>query len=193
MLALSVMFSEGKPAKELPRRKPNRLKDYDYSQNGAYFVTICTKNQREILGTVVVGDAALGVPFVKLSKHGEIVKIFIENISNTNRNVFVPQYVIMPNHVHLILIVEFENADGTPRAASPTKALIPKIINALKGLSSKKTGVSLWQRSYHDHIIRNEADYCRITEYIENNPAHWNEDCFYVGDAAPGVPFTPPP
>ena len=68
---------------------------------------------------------------------------------------------------------------GTPRAASPTKALIPKIINALKGLSSKKAGVSLWQRSYHDHIIRNEADYNRITEYIENNPAHWEEDCFY--------------
>ena len=186
--------------KELPKRKPNRLQNYDYNQNGAYFITVCTKNRHEILCTITVGDAALGVPFVKLSEYGEIVRMFIENIPKTNSSVFVPKYVIMPNHIHLILIIESKNIKtpkknihgtpdtihgtsdtihGTPRAASPTKALIPKIINVLKGLSSKKIGFSLWQRSYHDHVIRNEADYYRIEEYIENNPTYWDEDCFY--------------
>jgi len=200
----------------LPKRKPNRLQNYDYSQNGAYFITVCTKDRHEILGTVVVGDAALGVPSeenpgvpyinpgvpsVKLSEYGEIVRTFIDNIPNTNPAVFVPKYVIMPNHIHLILMVEFGNTDGvqgvltngmprvltngTPRAASPTKALIPKVINGLKGLSSKKSGFSLWQRSFHDHIIRNEADYSRIAEYIENNPANWETDCFF-GDSRCG-------
>ena len=184
---------------ELPKRKPSRLQNYDYSQNGAYFITVCTKDRHEIMGTISVGDAALGVPSqndhissqndgtpsVKLSEVGEIVRTFIENIPNTNPGVSVPQYVIMPNHIHLILVVgsgttmplkntngvpgDFldgvpGDADGTPRAASPTKALIPKIINALKGLSSKKAGFSLWQRSFHDHIIRNK----RITSVLRN-------------------------
>ncbi|MCL2644731.1 MAG: transposase [Betaproteobacteria bacterium] len=165
--------------KELPKRKPNRLQNYDYSRNGAYFVTVCTKDRHETMGTVVVGDAALGVPFVKLSEYGKVVREFIENIPNANPAVFVPKYVIMPNHIHMILIVELENTDGTPRAASPTKALIPKIINTLKGLSSKKAGFSLWQRSFHDHIIRNETDCRYIAEYIENNPVNWEKDCFF--------------
>jgi len=187
---------------DLPKRKPNRLKNYDYSQNGAYFVTICTKDHHEILGSVIsVGDAALGVPSVELSEYGEIVEGFIENIAYANPDLHVPFYVIMPNHIHLILVVESRNIEGngTPRAASPTKMLdaaestktlnsaasptkmlVPKIINALKGLSTKKAGFPLWQRSYHDHIICSEQDYLRIAEYIENNPANWDKDCYYI-------------
>ena len=207
--------------KKLLKRKLNRMQDYDYSQNGAYFVTVCTKDRHEIFGAVTfVGDATLGVPpveltdipsvelarvppaestgvpYVKLSEYGETVKMFIENIPNANPSVFVPKYVIMPNHIHLILVIELENIrtpkkniHGTPKAASPTKALIPKIINVLKGLSSKKTGFSLWQRSYHDHIIRSEADYNRIEKYIENNPAHWEENYFNSTSWMP--PFSP--
>ena len=169
-----------------------------------------TQDKHQILGKITnehapVGDAALGVPShaalgtssvnshisqIQLSEIGEIVRTFIENIPNTNLGVFVPKYVIMPNHIHLILVVELENTNGTPgnmngtpRAASPTKALIPKIINSLKGLSSKKIKFPLWQRSFHDHVIRNEADYNRIAEYIENNPANWEKDCFFENDS----------
>ena len=118
---------------------------------------------------------------MKLSKYGEIIRTFIENIANENHAVLVPHYVIMPNHFHLILVVEMQNTSGSPWAATPTKTLIPKIINALKGLSSKKAGFSLWQRSFHDHIIRDEETYNRIAEYIEHNPAMWADDCYYAG------------
>ena len=146
----------------LPMRKTNRLQNFDYSQNGAYFITICTKNKQMSLG--MIENNNLDRPGMWLSDSGEIVRRFIEGISITDSNVYVPNYTIMPNHIHLILVVGTDDEDGTPRAASPTKALIPKTINALKGLSSKKAGGSLWQRSYYDHVIRNEEDYARIDE-----------------------------
>ena len=163
----------------LPKRKPNRLRNYDYSQNGAYFITICTKNQHPILGTIPVWDAALGVlnnpaippisppPHTILSSYGEIVKTFIENTANAYTNVSIPHYVIMPNHVHIILIIEnVEDAAvsispkdltvvqscRTPKAVSPTKAVVPQVVNAVKGLSSKRAGFSIWQRSYSSSI-----------------------------------------
>ena len=161
----------------LPMRKTNRLQNYDYSQNGAYFITTCTKNKQMTLGAI---ENNLDTPTMKLSGIGETVRGFIEYLLFTGSNVYIPNYIIMPNHIHLILIVETDTADGTPRAASPTKALIPKTINAIKGLSSKKAGYSLWQRSYYDHVIRNEEDYIRIDEYITNNPMNWLTDRFYT-------------
>jgi len=165
---------------DIPKRKTNRLKEYDYSQNGAYFITVCTKNHSELFGHIV-GDAALGVPTVYLSECGKIVRGQIENIPKANPIVRIPYQVIMPNHIHMILVIEMKNENGTPKAASPTKALVPVIINALKGLSSKSIGFPIWQRSFHDHIIRNQDDYNRIAEYIENNPARWAEDRYYTG------------
>jgi len=159
-------------------RKNNRLIDFDYSAAGAYFVTICAKDHKSIFGRIVVGDAALGVPHVQLSLYGEIVNDFINRIPIANPNVNVPHYIIMPNHIHLIL--EIVDADkGTPRAASPTTTTIPKIVNALKGLSTKKAGIPLWQRNYHDHIIRNQPAYDRIAQYIINNPITWQKDCYF--------------
>jgi REP element-mobilizing transposase RayT len=136
---------------------------------------------------------AHGVPRVRLTPYGEIIKRRIDNVSTANPDVFVDRYVIMPNHIHLILVIAKDaNVDdgtpdggnGTPRAASPTKAVVAKTINALKGLVSKEAGFSIWQRTYHDHIIRDEPDYIRIAEYIENNPRTWRDDCFYVGGGA---------
>ena len=86
--------------------------------------------------------------------------------------------MIMPNHIHVLLTVNMEN--GTPRAASPTKAIIPRFVAALKRLVNKEVGSNLFQRSYHDHIIRGEKDYLKIWEYIDNNPKQWELDCFYV-------------
>jgi len=161
-----------------PIRKPNRLKNFDYSQNAAYFITVCTKNRCELLATIE--DTTSGIPHVKLSAYGEITKQYIENISTATPDVFVSNFVIMPNHIHLILVVGNIADSGTPRAVSPTKAVIPKVINSLKGLSSKKAGFSLWQRSFHDHIIRNETEYIGIADYIENNPTAWEHDCHFI-------------
>ena len=173
---------------ELPKRKQNRLKDYDYSQIGAYFITICVKDRQEILGEIIVGDAAIGVPFatnipfVRLTETGEMVKLHIERVGNITENVLLDKYIIMPNHIHMIISITNETAatNGTPRAASPTKAVIPKIVNALKSLTSKKFGESMWQRSYHDRVIRNENEYQKIWEYIDTNPSKWETDTYFV-------------
>ena len=162
---------------ELPKRKNIRLKDYDYSSNGAYFITICVKDKRELLGKIIVGDAHPGVPNAELTAIGEQVKVNIENIAVVYSNIEVPCYVVMPNHIHLILLV---TGGRDARCASPTKSVVAKVINALKSLTSRHFGETLWQRGYHDHIIRNEGDYLRIWRYIDENPAKWAEDEYCV-------------
>lgn len=163
---------------ELPKRKPVRLKGYDYSQNGAYFVTICTKNRKEILGQIIKGNAGndAGVfPKIELSEYGEIVHKYISRIKG------IEKYVIMPNHVHLIIVIQSEK-DGTMWASSPTQS-IPQLIQSFKIMVTKEIGFSVFQRSFHDHVIRNERDYQKIWEYIETNPLRWKEDCFYPEQA----------
>lgn len=160
-------------------RKPTRLPDYDYNLEGAYFITICTQNKKCLLSKIV-GDDALGVPKTQLTKTGAIVEKFILSGENI-KALTVDKYVIMPNHIHLLLIIE-KDGGGTPRASSPTTAIIPRFVASLKRFVNKEAGESFFQRSYHDHIIRNEKDYLRIWEYIENNPKQWELDCFYTGE-----------
>lgn len=160
---------------KVPARKPIRLKDHDYSQAGCYFITICTKNKQRTLARIV-GDAALGVPRTQLTGIGTLVKKRIEHINTISCNHYLEHYVIMPNHIHLLITIK----PGTPKAASPTKAAIPQLINSLKALTSKEAGRSLWQRAYYDHIIRDEDDYLRICQYIDENPAKWREDAYYT-------------
>ena len=94
-------------------------------------------------------------------------------------NIKVDKYVIMPNHIHLLLAVENGFSGGTPRASSPTNAAIPHFVSAFKSLCHRELGEKIFQRSYHDHIVRDENDYLKIWEYIDGNPAKWQEDCFY--------------
>jgi len=160
---------------QLPKRKPLRLENHNYSSAGYYFITICAKDKQNLLGKIV-GDAHLGVPYMELSDIGEIVHHHIESISLAYDNVKVDKYVVMPNHIHLILVVD----GGTPECASPTKSVVAKALNAFKSLTSRKVGRTIWQRSYHDHIIRNEKEYGKIWDYIDVNPAKWAEDCYYI-------------
>ena len=134
-------------------RKLNRLQNYDYSRNGLYFITICTKDRIPYLSEIHdVGNAALGVPIVKLTEYGEIVNDNIKKINEIYRYVSVTKYVIMPDHIHMILFVsDFEDRFvncGTPRAAFPTKS-VSQIINGLKSISTKQIGFSIWQKSFH--------------------------------------------
>ena len=168
--------------RELPVRKSIRLKGYDYSQAGCYFITICVKDRHELLAHIV-GDAAFGVPCAELTQIGTMVKKHIDRIEETS-HVLLDHYTIMPNHIHLLISIKNETPNimghRTPRAASPTKATIPQLVNALKSLASKEFGESMWQRFYHEHIIRNEVEYRRIWQYINENPARWAKDKYYV-------------
>ncbi len=158
---------------ELQKRKFIRLKGYDYSSNGAYFVTICTQN-RECLFGEIVGDDAHIVPNIILSEIGMVVQRYINSIAG------IEKYVIMPNHVHLIIFIS-RNEDGTMWASSPTTTQsIPQLIKSFKTLVTKQIGYSIWQRSFHDHIIRNEKEYQKIWEYIDTNPQKWEDDMYHT-------------
>ena len=161
---------------EFPIRRTNRLKNYDYNQIGGYFISICSKDKQKIFGSVV-GDGVLDVPTCELSEIGKIVNICIDNIKNLYTDVCIEKYVIMPNHIHMI--IQVTNSNGSSRTPTPTNASIPRLISTFKRYTNKECGVSLWQRSYYDHIIRNEEDHVRIWEYIDNNPARWTEDRYY--------------
>ncbi len=166
---------------DLPRRKSNRLPEYDYSAPGEYFVTVCTHNRRCILSSISVEADALGGPRLQLTDIGKTVERYI---LSTDRipGCRVDKYVIMPNHVHMILLIESGGAqpeNGPPRARgrAPT---VSDAVGTLKRLVNREIGHDIWQRSFHEHVIRNENDYREIWEYIENNPAKWAEDRYYA-------------
>ena len=159
-----------------PIRKPTRLKEWDYSQNGAYFLTICTKNKEKTLCDIV-GGGALDAPQQVLSDCGKTAEKYIISTNNIPR-VTVDKYVIMPNHIHMIVFLEGPN--GPSRAPAPTNALIPHVVSTLKRFVNREIGAPVFQRSFHDHIIRSEKDYQRIWNYIDTNPAKWGDDCFFV-------------
>ena len=161
---------------ELPKRKQNRLKDYDYDSAGAYFITVCTQDRKCLLSHIV-GGGAFDAPENQLTSMGKIVEKYIQSGNHIDR-VTVEKYVIMPNHVHLLLIVDM--VDGTSRAPSSTNAVIPHFMSTFKRFCHRDIGQKIFQRSYHDHVVRDRQDYLKIWEYIDNNPKQWELDCFYV-------------
>ena len=161
---------------KFPKRKINRLKSWNYSNNGGYFITICTDNRKHILSKICVGD---GFPVPQLTKTGQIVDDYIKNINLKYSCVTVSEYMIMPNHIHLLLLID-NNGTGNP---SPT---VGNIIgwfkyNTTKSVNEeyKSAGNKLWQRSYYDHIIRDEKDYMEKRNYILTNPSKWADDEYY--------------
>ena len=112
----------------------------------------------------------IGRPFCRLSDYGKIVDEAINNIEKKYDRTRIDKYIIMPDHIHLLLTV-LPDKSGRPMGA-PT---IPNIINQLKGYVSKKVGFSVWQKLYYDHIIRDQEDYDTKWNYIENNPKTWCE------------------
>ena len=161
----------------LPIRKPTRLKNFDYSTNGAYFITICTQNRKNILSTIV-GE---GSPLPKLSRYGEIVDAWIQKMPNKYPEISIDCYVIMPNHIHLLLFVFKDGGRGDP---SPTVDAVMGWLkyNATKEINIMRQteGEKIFQRSFYDHIIRNDNDYCEIHNYIYENPARWQYDKLYA-------------
>ena len=157
---------------DFPKRKPTRLKGFDYSSMGSYFITICTYNKQKILCDIV-GEGLCALPSTKLTAIGKIVDNSINYIHEIHDTVFIDKYVIMPNHIHLIVRIK-PGGDGTP----PLQ--VYDIIGRFKSFTNNKYDGVLWQRSFHDHIIRSEDDYLKIWNYIDTNAAKWQDDCFYV-------------
>lgn len=182
---------------KLPERKTIRLKDYDYSSSGAYFITICAFEKRNYFwhesnrNVSIEPDYYLQEPIVcpplganidcfqpkeiELSRYGKIVVEAIKRITVVYPAISIDCYVIMPNHVHIMLFIG-QSGSGRPMVA-PT---ISRVINQMKGYASKCAGTTIWQKSFHDHVIRNREDYDEHVRYVCENPLCWREDELYI-------------
>ena len=145
---------------ELPKRKKLRLPDYDYSENGAYFITICTKNKAKILCSIQAPANEAEAPEIHLTPLGKTVETAIQKIPG------METYVVMPNHVHMIIL----NQDHTDISAK---------VRLFKSVVARKTGMKIWQTSFYDHVIRDESDFQIKWKYIDDNPAKWASDEYY--------------
>ena len=159
----------------LPKRKRPRLKHYNYSTAGAYFITICTQNRRCLLSRIV--GRGLAPAEIQYTAYGEIAQEQLLLLEQRYPSLKIDQYVIMPNHIHAVLLLE-ETAGATVR---PT---IMDIVCAYKSLTTRKCKKAqpvdkLFQTSFYEHVIRNREDYNEIAEYIVNNPKQWELDRLY--------------
>ena len=168
---------------QLPLRKPLRMSHYDYNAPGAYFLTFCTFNRKHFLSHIV--GAIHESPEPQLTTCGKIVDAVMQNIP-AHLHVTIDRYVIMPNHVHLIAVVTEENALRAIRE-SPlrSRTIMSKLIgyikmNASKAIRQHYGDVTVWQRGYYDHVIRNQEDYVALAEYIQTNPLRWELDKLYT-------------
>ena len=165
-----------------PKRKGNRLTDYDYSRNGAYFITICTHGRQKILwkSDVLTAVEDVGAHSVRprlapeLSPYGKAVEDAILQISIQHPAVKLIKYAVMPNHVLLLLLIQREQGGRT--LCAPTISLV---IKQMKEAVTKAIGCPIWQKSFHDHVVRTEHGYAQIWQYIDTNPRNWRKDCFY--------------
>ncbi len=170
---------------EFHHRQSVQLKDYDYSQQGIYFVTICTQNRQSLFGEIEDGQ-------MLLNSAGLMIQVQWSELYQRFPRIEIGTYIIMPNHLHGLIIISDEIRRGEPcvRPETDNISLPPlgKFIQAFKSLTTngyilgvkqqgwKEFPDKLWQRNYYEHIVRDEKDLQRIEEYILNNPAKWEED-----------------
>jgi len=117
------------------------------------------------------------IPRIILSKYGKIVEYYINSINKIYNNIKIYDYIIMPNHIHFICMI---NNSGSSRTPTPTNAKIPFIVSTLKRLTNKDFKDKIWQRNYYEHIIRNEKEFLEILTYIHNNPYTWHKDIYFT-------------
>ena len=183
------------------QRRSIRLQGYDYTRQGAYFVTICTRNRACLLGDIVEGR-------MHLSEAGRLAQVAWEYLPHHYPHVQIDVWVIMPNHMHGIVILTKEQATDDdmrvgadpktdvgaiskinvgagfkPAPTIPTRHGLSEIVRAFKTFSARRinalhntVGAPFWQRNYYEHIIRNQSALDRIRQYIADNPARWSED-----------------
>jgi putative transposase len=167
---------------EMRNRHSIRLWEYDYSQAGSYFVTVCTHGRECLLGEIVDGELAM-------NGAGLIVRAVLEQLPDRFPVILVDSFVIMPNHVHAIIVVTDTCSVGAGLAlpgktgAASGAPTLGDVIRTFKSLSAirvnrllARIGQPLWQRNYYEHVIRNERTLNAIREYIARNPSQWQED-----------------
>lgn len=146
-------------------RKSPRIPNYDYSKNNYYFVTVCTHNKKCIFGKP--GE---------LNRLGEIAKAKILRIPQHFSQALVDKYVVMPNHIHMILILSGEESNNLSHIIGLYKSGVSRQIHAIGN------DLDVWQRSFHDRVIRSQKEYEKIWLYIHGNPGKWDEDCYNSED-----------
>ena len=192
-------------------RRSIRMKGYDYSQPGAYFITICTYQNHSLFGKIVDGE-------MQLNDLGRVTQFTWNDLVNHVDNIELGPFVIMPNHIHAIIHIiapantvgagsginasvgagsepaRTEPARTEPARTEPARTSARKqtplseIVRQLKTFSAKRinllrksTGEPVWQRNYYEHIIRNNESYQKIGDYILTNPIQWENDRYYSG------------
>jgi putative transposase len=177
-------------------RKRNRMLNYDYSKEGTYFLTICTYGRLQFFGKIEWG-------LMTLNKAGFMINQKWEEMQQFYPNIVIDAFCVMPNHIHAIVKIAAEknkilsmdkeglSLDGTPQGAFPTLGL-PDYLDRFKSLTTRLyiDGVRyekyipferhLWQKSFYDHIIKDDIEYQKILEYIKANPLNWKEDKYYI-------------
>ena len=156
--------------KELVKRKLLRLQQFDYAAHYYYFITICCKDKRHLFGKVV---GAAYMPPVQdcLNETGKIAERNLLAIEKHKPQAKIEKYVIMPNHLHMILSIGGQ--DEVPAGGIYAAPTVSGIMNSYKASVSRDVGFPVWQRSFYDHIIRNRHDFEEIWQYIDQNPLQW--------------------
>lgn len=160
-----------------PQRKTIRLQHYDYSQNGLYFITICIQDRLCLLGNIIENR-------IQLSPQGKMIEQQYFALTEKFSTIKCLDYAIMPNHIHFV--IQIDNNDSEKpfslfdiiqhfKSMTTTEYIKQVKLNNWQPFHRK-----LWQRSYYEHIIRDEKDYLKIAEYIENNPLNWALDKLYI-------------
>ena len=180
---------------EFPKRKNLRLKQYDYNAKGAYFVTICIKDRQRILSDITTSTPTeLADPLrapgdalqIRLTAIGSTVEKFLLSSENI-RGVKIDRYVIMPDHIHAIVILDpdeyIDQRNGSSRAPTPTNKMLPRVVSSFKRLCDRAIGSNIFQRGYYEHVIRDKEDYDAIVRYIYENPMRWYSE--RKGNATP--------
>ena len=165
---------------ELKKRKTPRYQSFDYNRVGVYFITICTQNRRCILSRVV-GTGVLDCPQIDLTQYGEIADKYIKQLNDFYEHLSVEKYVIMPNHIHILLWVK-GTENGPSRTPVPTvqNSVPSRFVSTFKRFCNKEYGTNIWQYRSNDHIIRNREDYEEHSRYIYENPMRWYYDELYA-------------
>ncbi len=176
-------MQEDNLSKSEHHRRSIRLKGYDYSQPGAYFVTICTHKTHSLFGKIVNGE-------IQLNDLGKAVQSTWDDLVNHVDNIELGPFVIMPNHIHGIIQIIQPNGAGSEPTPTTIKEQTPlsEIVRQFKTFSAKRINKILktnnkpvWQRNYYEHIIRDDKSFQMIGEYILANPVQWNNDRYYPG------------
>jgi putative transposase len=183
------------------RRRSIRLQHYDYSQNGAYFITICVQNRECRFGRVENGKMIL-------NGSGQMIEKWWQKLPSKFSNIQLNAFIVMPNHFHGIIVIDNENnmgtenvgahpcvrpdSNGQTHGSAPTRNTVDSMVQWFKTMTTNEyiRGVKtkrfppfkkrIWQRNYHEHIIRNDTSWQMIDDYIIQNPETWKNDIFFV-------------